>query len=193
MWILRPCISLISVLSVSVIILCCLTIESPLNSFDSTMISYMAPHPPDISTTLTVFAYKIRNTHYIYLHNIFCILTSILTCWNFCRRISVNCSSVYLELSAWLPDQSRESSWNLISVLRNLHEKSKNFFILKINGFTETLRLNSICRSMIITGIYELKFCGRVWRNNTIQIVSIWLLSRKSNWRLLKALHTKLK
>ncbi|EEB20146.1 hypothetical protein Phum_PHUM603460 [Pediculus humanus corporis] len=41
---------------VSFINLCCLTVDKPLNSTLSTNISYIDPHPPDMSTTFICLA-----------------------------------------------------------------------------------------------------------------------------------------
>lgn len=46
----------ISFLSVSVINLCCLTVDSPLNSVVSTNISYIEPQPPEMSLTVIFLA-----------------------------------------------------------------------------------------------------------------------------------------
>lgn len=51
--ILNPCIPCISSLSAWFTSWCCCTVLFPLNSFDSICTSYMAPQPPEISTTLT--------------------------------------------------------------------------------------------------------------------------------------------
>lgn len=47
----RPCISLISFLRASLMIRCCFTIFSPLNSGATTFMSNIAPQPPDTSVT----------------------------------------------------------------------------------------------------------------------------------------------
>lgn len=87
--ILKPCISLIWSLRVSVISRCCLIVFRPLNSTVSTKISYMAPQPPLMSRTSTLFA--LGN----FSCNIFCkVASELLVPW------------VVL-----LPDQTLENSW----------------------------------------------------------------------------------
>lgn len=101
----RPCISLICSRNVSVMSWCCFTRDSPLKSRDSTMISYMAPHPPDTSWTSMLFAWGLE----IFL---ICRRSSEMKLFTWGKRdlsVSINCFSVYLGVPS-VPDQTRDKS-----------------------------------------------------------------------------------
>lgn len=135
----RPCISLISDLRVSVINRCCLTVDRPLNSLLSTYISYIDPHPPEMSLTTMFFACN-REENAIWV-SLLCIVlgewqcnlgrrsindpfldsrlgqhyclnvTYIIPTWgNFASRVFLNVASEFF-ISCEFPDHTRLSIW----------------------------------------------------------------------------------
>lgn len=104
-----PCMSLISSFNVSVIIWCCFTRDMPLNSDDSTIISYMAPQPPETSDTWIFFACTTNRT-INYISHLAIPWMNNFTFTNFDFNAFSKSFSVYFGLP-FAPDHMRDSNY----------------------------------------------------------------------------------
>lgn len=115
--ILSPCIFLISSFNVSVINWCCLTRGIPLNSTVSTLISYIAPHPPEMSTTVTLVAWQ------MYDRNMWIKLNTTV-------EPQIADAECVLESILWLPPWSEILMFRLAEV----HYETNGFCLVRTTG-----------------------------------------------------------